>query len=114
MTDQEINIAIAEACPNLFRVAKCSKDIIWIDPHGYDQDCSPMDDSNAMRHAIQQVICGNEELEDKFLSELSKIHDAVADSEDVTPICRHDMVLVASEPQWLATAFLRAMGKSVE
>ena len=51
MTTKEINKRIAEACPKLFRIAKMSGDVIWIDPDGYDIDCSPDDDLNAM-HAV--------------------------------------------------------------
>lgn len=73
-----------------------------------------LNDYNSMIGALRDTICGDKELEVRFLKELRLIHERVTDSEDVTPICEWDMVLVVSECDWLAEAMLRAIGKWTE
>jgi len=50
MTDEEMRREIAEACPNIFRIAKESGDIIWMRGE-HEQDCDPLNDLNAMHEA---------------------------------------------------------------
>lgn len=62
MTDQEINIAIAEACPTVFQEEDGV--VFWHYMHQKAGQCvSPVNDLNAMREAINTRILNGNELE---------------------------------------------------
>lgn len=53
MKPEEQLIAIAEACPRLFRIMKESRDLCWVPPGmTYEQDVDPLSDLNAMHEAV--------------------------------------------------------------
>lgn len=108
MNEEKQNMAIAEACG--LKYHKPTEQELSSGSY-YQYQPRFTQDLNAMQSVLVDHICGDKELEERFLKELNAVIDGYADSEDVPVICEWSMAILCA-PSWaLAKAFLRAVGR---